>query len=80
MIYQDRYGNLMTGLRSTAIASNARIRLDRREIIWAETFSAVPVGQAFWYGNSTGLVEIAVNGGSAALALAAGLGSGVEII
>jgi len=80
VIYQDRYGNLMTGLRSTTIESESRLQLDAHEIGWAETFSAVPLGQAFWYGNSTGLVEIAVNGGSAAIALAAGPGSRVEII
>jgi S-adenosylmethionine hydrolase len=80
VIYQDRYGNLMTGLRSAGLASERLIALDGREIAWAETFSAAPLGQAFWYGNSTGLVEIAVNGGSAALALSAGPGSRVEII
>ncbi len=80
VIYQDRYGNLMTGLKSATIPSSARIRLGPHVIVWAETFSAVPRGHALWYGNSTGLVEIAVNGGSAAVALAAGPGSGVEII
>lgn len=80
VIYQDRYGNLMTGLRAATIARSSKLRLDGREIPWAETFSSVPLGQAFWYGNSTGLVEIAVNGGSAAVALAAGPGSRVEII
>ena len=80
VIYQDRYGNLMTGLRITTIARSARLSLDGQQIPWAATFSSVTLGQAFWYGNSTGLVEIAVNGGSAAVALAAGPGSGVEII
>jgi S-adenosylmethionine hydrolase len=80
VIYRDRYGNLMTGLRSATIARNSRIRLQDHEISWAETFSSAPPGQAFWYGNSTGLLEIAVNGGSAALTLAAGPSSRVEII
>ena len=35
----------------------------------AATFSAVPPGEAFWYVNSNGLVEIAVNGGRADRAL-----------
>lgn len=80
VIYQDRYGNLMTGLRYTVIARDARLRLDGVEIGWAETFSAAPPGQAFWYGNSTGLVEIAVKDGSAANSLKASVGSRVEII
>jgi len=80
VVYRDRYGNLMTGLRDTTIARKNHIRLGDHEIPWAETFSAAAPGQAFWYVNSTGLVEIAVNGGSAGLALGAGPGSGVEII
>jgi len=80
VIYRDRYGNLMTGLRATTITSNDGIRLGGREIVWAETFSAAAPGQAFWYANSTGLVEIAVNGGNAASALGADVGSRVEII
>jgi len=80
VIYRDRYGNLMTGLRATTIARNKLIRLDGHDIAWAETFSAAAPGQAFWYVNSAGLVEIAVNGGSAASALSAGPGSGIEII
>lgn len=80
VIYRDRYGNLMTGLREATIARNNLIRLGGHDIAWAETFSAAAPGQAFWYVNSTGLVEIAVNGGSAASALSAGPGSGVEII
>jgi S-adenosylmethionine hydrolase len=80
VIYQDRYGNLMTGLRAATIAGKSCLRLDSADIGWAETFSAVPPGQAFWYANSVGLVEVAVNGGSAAQMLTAGIGSRVEII
>jgi hypothetical protein len=35
----------------------------------AETFSDVPPGQAFWYENANGLLEIAVNMGRADLVL-----------
>lgn len=35
----------------------------------ARTFGDVPAGAAFWYENSSGLAEIAVNGGSAAAEL-----------
>ncbi len=80
VIYRDRYGNLMTGLQGTTITRNSRFLLEGVEIPWAETFSAVALGQVFWYVNSSGLVEIAVNGGSAALALSAGPGSRVKII
>jgi len=80
VIYRDRYGNLMTGLRATTIERSTRLLCGGREFGWAETFSAAPPHRPFWYCNSTGLVEIAVNGGSAADVLSAGLGSRVEII
>jgi len=44
----------------------------------ARVFSDVPEGQAFWYENSQGLVEIAVNRGSAAKDLSLEPGTGVE--
>lgn len=80
VIYRDRYGNLMTGVRYATIARKSRLRLGGAEMEWAETFSAVPEGKPFWYGNSSGLVEIAVNGGSAANSLKADIGNRVEII
>ena len=45
-----------------------RIHLDEREVGFAETFSAVGEGEGFWHINANGLVEIAVNQGTAALA------------
>jgi len=77
VVYADGYGNLMTGLRAVGVAPSARIRAGGREIARARTFGEVPAGDAFWYGNSSGLVEIAVNGGSAAILL--GLGAGDEV-
>ena len=46
----------------------------------ARTFGEVPVGQAFWYENANGLVEIAVNQGNAAHQLGLALGSPVRAI
>jgi hypothetical protein len=80
IVYQDIYGNLMTGLRSAGLPRTVRIGIGGRQVAWARTFSAVEEGAAFWYGNANGLVEIAVNGGSAAVLLAAGIGSKLEII
>jgi len=45
----------------------------------ARTFSDVPAGTAFWYENSNGLAEIAVNAGRADAALDLALGSPVII-
>ena len=46
----------------------------------AATFSAAPAGKAFWYVNSNGLAEIAVNGGSAAAALGLHVGDAVAAV
>jgi S-adenosylmethionine hydrolase len=45
----------------------------------AETFSAVAEGEAFWYVNSNGLVEIAVNRGRADRVLGLAVGTPVSI-
>ena len=48
-----------------------------RRLAYARVFSEVAEGEAFWYENSQGLVEIAVNCGSAAQLL--GLKIGDEV-
>lgn len=65
VIYFDHYGNAITGLRYSKALDGKVLMLNGREFLQAETFCAVPEGQGFWYGNSMGLVEIAVNRGRA---------------
>ncbi len=65
VVYTDVYGNLITGLRAETVAPTQRLQAGGREIAHAPTFSAVPEGTVFWYGNSNGLVELAVNRGRA---------------
>jgi S-adenosylmethionine hydrolase len=74
VIYRDRYGNLMTGLGASAVSPESRLIAAGRDIGYARTFCEVAPGEAFWYVNSLGLVEIAVNQGRAdgLLGLAAG--------
>jgi len=80
IVYIDHYGNAMTGLRGSAVSTNATLILgDKRRVIHAVTFSAVPQGQAFWYENSNGLVEIAVNRSRAADQLRLAVGSTLTI-
>ena len=67
VIYVDHFGNLFTGLRGRRIKRSARVHLAGRELSWASRFDAVMPGKPFWYINSCGLVEIAVNGGRADL-------------
>jgi hypothetical protein len=76
VVYVDHYGNALTGLRASTVAATATLVLgDNRRVIHAATFSAVPEGTAFWYENSNGLVEIAVNRGRAAEVLGLRIGS-----
>ena len=65
IIYSDRYGNLMTGLRASQLDSAIQIQIIAHQLRFARTFCEVPVGQGFWYKNSFGLVELAVNQGRA---------------
>ena len=80
VIYIDRFGNAMTGLRAATLSPHARITLSNgREIVRARTFSDVPKGGVFWYENANGLAEIAVNCGRADAALGLALGSPVIV-
>ena len=69
----------MTGLRAPLLPAGARLTVSRRVLSRAGTFAAVPPGEPFWYENSNGLAEIAVNGGHAADALRLSIGSPVAI-
>jgi S-adenosylmethionine hydrolase len=80
IVYIDRYGNALTGLRAGALAADARLAVSGRIFPRASTFSAVPPGTAFWYENSNGLAEIAVNSGRADTVLDLAIGAPIEVI
>jgi S-adenosylmethionine hydrolase len=80
IVYVDGYGNAWTGLRAATLGADTRLRAAGRTLERARTFGDVPAGTAFWYENSSGLAEIAVNGGSAAATLGLRLGDPVEIV
>ena len=69
IVYIDRYGNAMTGIRASSVGINAVIHIAGQRLMRARTFAEVAPGQSFWYENSSGLVELAVNQGSAAAQL-----------
>jgi S-adenosylmethionine hydrolase len=79
IIYVDHYGNAITGIRAASIDPAFRVTLGARELERARVFSDVPVGTAFWYENSIGLVEIAANGASAAVLLNLSVGQSVGL-
>ena len=79
VVYIDHYGNALTGLRAATLATDSILSTETARIAHAATFSAVPAGAAFWYENSNGLAEIAVNLGRADHALGLHIGSPVAI-
>lgn len=75
IIYIDNFGNCMSGLSGKALDIDKKLDINSLIVPYAETFSAVNVGQAFWYCNSIGLIEISINQGSAAAELELSVGS-----
>jgi S-adenosyl-L-methionine hydrolase (adenosine-forming) len=80
IVYIDGYGNAMTGMRAAVLPSQARLRVGGRELSRARTFSDAPPGAPFWYENSNGLAEIAVNAGRAESVLRLSIGAPVAIL
>ena len=80
IVYVDRFGNAMTGLRAALVPDGARLAAARRVVARRRTFSDVPAGEAFWYENSNGLAEIAVNAGRADATLGLAIGTPVTIL
>jgi len=80
VIYVDAFGNAMTGLRAEKVPARARIRVGEHLLTRARTFADRSPGEAFWYANSLGLVEVAVNRGHAAERLGLRPGTPVEVL
>jgi S-adenosylmethionine hydrolase len=79
VIYIDGFGNAVTGLRGSALAPSAQLKIGARLIRYAPTFAAVARGEAFWTVNANGLVELAINQGDASAELGLGIGTPVEV-
>lgn len=80
IVYIDHYGNALTGLRAAHLPLAGRLAVEDRVLVRARTFSDLLSGEAFWYENSNGLAEIAVNQGRADRELRLAIGSLVEIV
>lgn len=79
VVYVDSFGNAMTGLRADLIAHDAVLVVAGHELRYASTFGMVGIGDAFWYENANGLVELAVNQASAAEQLGVTIGTPVHV-
>ena len=79
IVYIDHYGNAMTGLRAGTVPAGTTLSIPGLTIAGAHTFGDRPPGEALWYENSNGLIEIAVNRGRADRTLGLAIGTPVSI-
>jgi S-adenosylmethionine hydrolase len=79
VIYIDHFGNAWTGLRGAGIPLGSRIVARDGEFQHAHTFGFVGKGEGFWFVNSVGLVELAINRGNASENLGIKVGDLVQV-
>lgn len=80
IIYIDHYGNAFTGIRAAGIPRSSRVGVRGMELSHGETFGRLGKGQGFWFSNSVGLLELAVNRGSAAADFGLQVGDVVSVL
>lgn len=79
IVFIDDYGNAMTAIRACSVSPTDILMVNDSKLHYAQIFAAVSKGEMFWYENSVGLVELAVNCGSAAAMLELNIGDKVKI-
>ncbi len=79
IIYIDAFGNAITGMRASSYADVGGLSVNGTAVPHACIFSDVAIGSPFWYENSHGLLEVAVNQGSASEQFGLAIGTRVEI-
>jgi len=77
VIFVDHYGNAWTGMRG--VPQNARVSAADKLFKHSESFGFVGKGEGFWFNNSIGLLELAVNRGSAAATFGLKVGDPVQV-
>jgi len=78
VIYIDHYGNACTGIRASNVPRDAVLSANGQRISYARVFGEAGA-KPFWYENSHGLVEIAMNRANAAQTLGLGIGRPVRL-
>lgn len=77
IVLVDHFGNGVTGIRYRPCDQDRMLKVHGEEVRYAQAFHCVGPGEGFWYGNSNGLVEVAVREGSAAARFNLGVGDPV---
>lgn len=79
ILYIDHFGNAWTGLHGILVDRASRLRVGNAELAYKRVFSEAGKGEAFWYVNSVGLVEIAANRTAAAKQLGLAVGDIIRL-
>lgn len=79
VIYIDHYGNAWSGIRGASLPKATRVVARNGEFQHAQTFGSVAKGEGFWFVNSVGLLELAINRGNAAEKLGLKVGDMVQV-
>ncbi len=84
VVYIDRFGNAITNIEAAVVERHCSARVEvlragKRICDLGDFYGAVPLGKPVAVIGSSGFLEIAVNGGSAAKALKLELGSGITV-
>lgn len=74
IIHIDHYGNAISDIPAGAIEQSSMLKFRDYHLSHGAYFAQISPGVPFWYENSIGLVEIAVNSGSAAKHLGIAVG------
>lgn len=79
ILYIDHFGNAWTGIRGGLVDTGNGVEVKGTVLTWRRIFSEAAKGEAFWYINSSGLVEIAANRANAAELLGLKVGDPIRL-
>ncbi len=77
VIYIDHFGNAWVGVRN--VPKDAQVSAAGKLFKYSESFGFVGKGEGFWFNNSVGLLELAVNRGNAAISFGLKVGDVVQV-
>lgn len=77
VIYIDHFGNAWVGVRN--VPKDARVNAAGELFKYSESFGFVGKGEGFWFNNSVGLLELAINRGNAATSFGLKVGDVVQV-
>ena len=80
IIYIDHYGNACTGLRASRAGKTTELDVGGRRLARRCTFAEAGPDEPFWYENSLGLIEVALNMASAEAHLGLRIGDRVIVL